>query len=139
MRAIVEEAAAADRRRRTAGSATSTRRSWTSSGVEALGAAPLHRCSTRSRRRRTRPRSPRCSAAGSARGAASLFGSYVDTDAKDPSRYLVHLSQSGLGLPDESYYREDAYAEIRAAYVAHLARLAELVGLDRPAGGWPSR
>ena len=46
----------------------------------------------------------------------------------------MHLSQSGLGLPDEAYYREDAYAEIRTAYVEHLARLAELVGLPDPAG-----
>jgi putative endopeptidase len=65
-------------------------------------------------------------------GQASLFGAYVSPDAKDSSRYLVHLSQSGLGLPDESYYREDAYAEIRTKYVAHLARLAELVGLLEP-------
>ena len=66
--------------------------------------------------------------------ARPLFGAFVATDAKDSTRYLVHLSQSGLGLPDESYYREDAYAEIRTAYVAHLARLAELVGLADPAG-----
>ncbi|MCE3553605.1 peptidase M13 [Pseudonocardia sp. RS11V-5] len=65
---------------------------------------------------------------------ASLFGIYVSTDAKDSERYLVHLSQSGLGLPDESYYREDAYAEIRAKYVTHLERLAGLVGLEDPAG-----
>ena len=32
----------------------------------------------------------------------------VSTDAKNSSRYLVHLSQSGLGLPDESYYRDDS-------------------------------
>jgi putative endopeptidase len=62
----------------------------------------------------------------------ALFAVFVSTDAKDSSRYLPHLAQSGLGLPDESYYREDTYAEIRSAYVAHLARLAELVGL--PAG-----
>ncbi|MEU7814877.1 M13-type metalloendopeptidase [Pseudonocardia sp. NPDC049154] len=67
-------------------------------------------------------------------GRASLFGVYVATDAKDSDRYLVHLSQSGLGLPDESYYREDAYAEIRAKYVTHLERLAGLVGLEDPAG-----
>ncbi|MBA3906130.1 MAG: peptidase M13, partial [Pseudonocardiales bacterium] len=66
-------------------------------------------------------------------GRASLVGSFVSTDAKDPNRYLVHLSQSGLGLPDESYYREESYAEIRTAYVAHLERLAELVGLPEPA------
>ena len=63
---------------------------------------------------------------------AALFAVFVSTDAKDPSRYLPHVVQSGLGLPDESYYREDAYAEIRTAYLAHLTRLAELVGL--PAG-----
>ena len=62
-------------------------------------------------------------------GLTSLFGAFVSPDAKDSSRYLVHLSQSGLGLPDESYYREDTYAEIRDRYVAHLARLAGLVGL----------
>jgi putative endopeptidase len=64
----------------------------------------------------------------------ALFSTYVGTDAKNSDRYLVHLSQSGLGLPDESYYRDDTYAEIRAAYVAHLARLAGLVGLDDPEG-----
>ena len=67
-------------------------------------------------------------------GLSSLFGAFVSTDAKDSSRYLVHLSQSGLGLPDEAYYREDAYAEIRTKYVEHLARLAELVGLPDPEG-----
>ena len=46
-------------------------------------------------------------------GGPALFGAFVATDAKDSTRYLLHLSQSGLGLPDESYYREDAYAEIR--------------------------
>jgi putative endopeptidase len=64
----------------------------------------------------------------------ALFGAFVSTDPKNATRYLVQLEQSGLGLPDESYYREDAHAEIRTAYVAHLARLAELVGLPDPAG-----
>jgi len=69
---------------------------------------------------------------GQRTGGPALFGAFVATDAKDSTRYLVHLSQSGLGLPDESYYREDSYAEIRDSYVAHLARLAELVGLAEP-------
>ncbi|HYH32278.1 MAG TPA: M13-type metalloendopeptidase [Pseudonocardia sp.] len=67
-------------------------------------------------------------------GRTALFGAFVSTDPKNATRYLVQLEQSGLGLPDESYYREDAHAETRAAYVAHLARLAELVGLPDPAG-----
>ena len=37
-------------------------------------------------------------------GVGGLFGFYVDTDARQSDRYLVHIVQSGLGLPDESYY-----------------------------------
>ena len=62
-------------------------------------------------------------------GIGGAIGQYVDTDAKDSSRYLVHFSQSGIGLPDESYYREDNYAEIREAYVAHIARMFSLAGV----------
>jgi len=64
-------------------------------------------------------------------GGAGIFGSYVDTDRKDSDRYLVYLYQGGLGLPDESYYREDKFAEIRDKYVAYLAatfRLADYEG-----------
>jgi putative endopeptidase len=53
---------------------------------------------------------------------------YVHTDAGDPNRYVVYLTQHGLGLPDESYYREESFAEIRAAYVAHIARMLRLSG-----------
>ncbi len=65
-------------------------------------------------------------------GRASLFGDFISTDAKDSSRYIVHLSQSGLGLPDESYYRDEDSADIRAAYLEHLQTMAELVGLAEP-------
>ncbi|HNP56401.1 MAG TPA: M13-type metalloendopeptidase [Gordonia sp. (in: high G+C Gram-positive bacteria)] len=66
-------------------------------------------------------------------GVSGLIGFYVDTDAKDSSRYLVHLSQSGLGLPDESYYREDKYAAIREDYRNHIEAMLRLAGLDNPA------
>ncbi len=41
----------------------------------------------------------------------------------------MHLTQSGLGLPDESYYREERYAPIREAYSGYLERMADLLGL----------
>ncbi len=61
-------------------------------------------------------------------GGSGLFGSYVDTDARKSDRYLVHVLQGGIGLPDESYYRDDKYADIRAAYLTYIARMFELVG-----------
>jgi endothelin-converting enzyme/putative endopeptidase len=61
-------------------------------------------------------------------GGPGFFGAYVDTDAKNSDRYLVNFLQGGLGLPDESYYREEKFAEIRSAYLAHLERLFSLAG-----------
>ncbi|MBJ7528700.1 MAG: peptidase M13 [Nocardioides sp.] len=67
-------------------------------------------------------------------GGHGLFGSYVDTDSRDSDRYLFHLGQGGLGLPDESYYRDEKFAETREKYVAYLTRLLGLVGHADPAG-----
>ena len=59
-------------------------------------------------------------------GGGGLFGSYVNTDDKNSDRYVFNLTQGGLGLPDESYYREEKFAEIRGKYVAYLTRLLTL-------------
>ncbi|HEY3014002.1 MAG TPA: M13-type metalloendopeptidase [Nocardioides sp.] len=63
-------------------------------------------------------------------GGHGLFGSYVDTDARDSDRYLFNITQGGLGLPDESYYRDEKFAEIRKKYVAYLTRLLTLGEVD---------
>ncbi len=65
--------------------------------------------------------------AGQRTGVGGGVGLYVDTDSKDSTRYLLHLSQSGIGLPDESYYREEQHAEILAAYPGHVAAMFALV------------
>ena len=62
-------------------------------------------------------------------GIGSFVSMWVDNDPGDPSRYLVFLEQSGIGLPDESYFREDTFASIRDAYRAHLERMFTLAGL----------
>jgi predicted metalloendopeptidase len=63
-------------------------------------------------------------------GLPGLFGVFIDNDSKNPDRYICHLAQSGLGLPDEAYYRDDKYAEIRDAYVAHISQMFALTGFD---------
>jgi putative endopeptidase len=60
-------------------------------------------------------------------GVGGGVGAYVDTDAKESTRYLVYLNQSGLGLPDESYYRDEQHAAVLAAYRVHIARMFGLV------------
>jgi endothelin-converting enzyme/putative endopeptidase len=67
-------------------------------------------------------------------GGGGLFGSYVDTDDRNSDRYLFHVTQGGLGLPDESYYREDKFAEIRDKYVEYATRMLTLGGHPDPAG-----
>ncbi|WP_297775218.1 M13 family metallopeptidase [Mycobacterium sp.] len=66
-------------------------------------------------------------------GVGGGVAMYVDTDAKNSARYLVHFTQSGLGLPDESYYREEQHAEVLDAYPAHIARMFGLVFGGGPA------
>jgi putative endopeptidase len=60
-------------------------------------------------------------------GMGGGIGIYVDTDSKDSTRYLVHFNQSGIGLPDESYYRDEQHGDVLAAYPGHIARMFSLV------------
>ena len=53
-------------------------------------------------------------------GSPLAFWVEKDSQGEDSVPYLV---QSGLGLPDEAYYREDAHAETRATYQKHVARM----------------
>ncbi|MBK0419796.1 peptidase M13 [Leucobacter sp. CSA1] len=62
-------------------------------------------------------------------GLGGFFGMGVDNDPGDPSRYIVFVMQGGIGLPDESYYREEQFAELREQYRAHIARMLGLVGI----------
>lgn len=66
-------------------------------------------------------------------GRAHLIGFYVDGDPGNPERYLPVVVQSGLSLPDESYFRLDTFAETRAGYRAHLERLLSLAGISEAA------
>jgi putative endopeptidase len=64
------------------------------------------------------------------RGTSGFFQLFVDNDPGNPERYLVFVEQAGLGLPDESYYREEKFAEIRTKYVEYLERILTLAGVE---------
>lgn len=98
--------------------------------IERLGATPLQ------------PELRRIAAIGNTRDLATAMahldrigvntpiGTYVDPDAKHPDRYAFWLYESGLGLPDRDYYLSDSakFAEVRAKYQAHIARMLRLIG-----------
>ena len=62
-------------------------------------------------------------------GVGSVFAMFIAPDEGNPERYIAYLVQSGLGLPDESYYRGDDFASIREAYVKHVETMFDLAGL----------
>ena len=68
------------------------------------------------------------------RGIAGLTSFEAESDPGDPTRYVMFVGQSGLGLPDEEYYREDSYAATRDAYRQHIATSFGLAGLADPDG-----
>ncbi|MEV7456375.1 M13 family metallopeptidase [Pseudarthrobacter oxydans] len=60
---------------------------------------------------------------------SGLFYIYPAPDAGNPDRILLYTGQGGLGLPDESYYREDKFAPMVTAYAAHVETMLGLAGV----------
>lgn len=64
-----------------------------------------------------------------ARGLTGLFYIGVEVDAHDSNRYVMYMSQGGISLPDEAYYREEQYAPIREAFLVHATKMLEMAGV----------
>jgi putative endopeptidase len=64
-------------------------------------------------------------------GTSSPVGGGVTLDRKNPDRYLVSIGVGGLGLPDKDYYlnAEPRFAQIRAAYLEHVATMLGFAGV----------
>ena len=63
-------------------------------------------------------------------GVGGALDFEVFADKLNPDANVVYLFQSGIGLPDEAFYREEAHELIRTAYVEHLDRMATLTGVN---------
>ncbi|MEI9885968.1 MAG: M13-type metalloendopeptidase [Rhizomicrobium sp.] len=96
--------------------------------IEALGAAPLQPCLDAVRAANTREALAALMGLANKDFEGSLFATFIQPDAEDPSQYVVYLSQSGLGLPDRDYYLEPGFAAKKAAYQAYVARMLALEG-----------
>ncbi|MCD1269310.1 peptidase M13 [Microbacterium sp. MEC084] len=67
-------------------------------------------------------------------GVANVIGVFVEPDPGNPTRYVPFLVQSGLSLPEESYYRLESFAEVRTQFRAHVERMLALAGIADAAG-----
>lgn len=68
------------------------------------------------------------------RRSHSLMAVFVGQDAGKPERHLVHLAQSGLGLPNRDYYdrQDEPFPAHREAYQAYIAATLARAGVDQP-------
>jgi len=64
------------------------------------------------------------------RGLGGAFGLGIYGDAKNSEMNIIYLGQGGLSLPDEAYYREEQYEEIRQAFKVHVAKMFALAKID---------
>ena len=62
-------------------------------------------------------------------GFGGIFSAFISTDHKDSQSNILYLTQGGLSLPDEAYYREEQYQEIREAFLTHAEKMFTLVGI----------
>jgi predicted metalloendopeptidase len=63
-------------------------------------------------------------------GAGSPVNMGVRQDARESTRYVVGISQSGLGMPNRDFYLQDEarLADTRAKYLAHVEKMLSLAG-----------
>lgn len=66
-------------------------------------------------------------------GVTNVIGVFIEPDPGNPERYVPFFTQAGISLPDEQYYREDAFAPIREAFVQHVERMLTLAKIADPA------
>ena len=70
-----------------------------------------------------------------AQGTAAGFNFGVRQDQRDATRYIVQLSQGGLGLPEREYYfaKDARSVKQREKYVAHISAMLQLGGNSKAA------
>lgn len=66
------------------------------------------------------------------KGVSMPMGIYVRPDDKDAGMNILHITQSGLGLPDQAYYvkTDSSSVYIQEKYVEHIARMFEMYGIE---------
>lgn len=98
--------------------------------IESLGAAPLGEQLARVDAVTDVPSLLRTVGELEREGVGGFIGTYIEPDPGNPQRYVVFFVQSGLSLPDESYYRLENFDKTRTAFRSYAATVLSLAGVD---------
>jgi predicted metalloendopeptidase len=101
------------------------------SRVDALGLEPLAPELARIDALASRDQIPEIIAHLNEIGVNAPYNPQVHQDAHDSTRYIVDLSQGGLGLPDRDYYLKEDDArlkEMRTKYGEYVAKMLAMAG-----------
>ena len=66
------------------------------------------------------------------RFGAAIYDIHISPDDKDTTRYAINIHQSGLGLPDRSYYVKPELAGIRVQYQSYIEQMLRLISWPNP-------
>jgi putative endopeptidase len=99
-------------------------------GIDARGLDPLKPELDRIRNLKDKAQISELAAHLQKQGMGSLFDFTSGQDFKDSTQVIAQLDQGGLGLPDRDYYlkTDPKSVELRQKYLAHIARMFELMG-----------
>ena len=66
-------------------------------------------------------------------GVSGVWSFFIDQDSKNSTKYILHLWQGGLGLPERDYYLKDEPEQkrVRDAYVVHIEKLLKLAAFSK--------
>jgi len=98
--------------------------------VDALGVSPIREVLDQALSVSTSREFIKLLAQCDSKGLGGLIGAGVYTDHMDSTQNILYLSQSGLSLPDEAYYREEQYSPIRDAFFVHVATMFSLAEIS---------
>jgi putative endopeptidase len=101
-----------------------------SAGAERAGAQPIIPALTRIAGIRNRRQLEAEVARLHSQGVPVLFGFGAQQDAKNSTSVIAGIRQGGLSLPDRDYYLnpDKRYADIRANFTDHVAKMFQLLG-----------
>ncbi len=62
----------------------------------------------------------------------ALFNAGVSDDSKNPEKYALYLSQSGIGLADREFYLRENFKPQKERYQKYVADMLRLAGWEEP-------